>query len=139
MEIHPLGVLFKVPSIWGILGCLNLQINKRSKQLTELLNDEIAASTSSSDEKVTNPYPLDFEVPGTRETLALRTFPFSEKKFLRVSVVTVLARFPTYTLWGLSINSDSSAWSKGKSGVDKGFSVTFTLTSRPPISCHRKQ
>jgi len=69
-----------------------------------LLKDEIAASTSSSDEKVTKPYPLDFEVPGTLETLALRTFPFSEKNFLRVSVVTVLARFPTYTLWGLSIN-----------------------------------
>lgn len=66
-----------------------------SEQLTVLFKDEIAASTSSSEEKVTNPNPLDFEVPGTRETFELRTFPFSEKKFLSVSAVTVFARFPT--------------------------------------------
>jgi hypothetical protein len=60
-----------------------------------LLKDEMATSTSSSEENVTNPNPVDFEVPGTRETFALRTFPFLEKKFLSVSVATVLARFPT--------------------------------------------
>lgn len=84
--------------ILSISEYVSLQINKSSKELTELLKDEIADSTSSSEEKVTKPNPLDFEVPGTRETLALRTFPFSEKKFLRISDVTVLARFPTYNL-----------------------------------------
>uniref|UniRef100_A0A0A9AG65 Uncharacterized protein n=1 Tax=Arundo donax TaxID=35708 RepID=A0A0A9AG65_ARUDO len=62
---------------------------------TALLNVATAASTSSSEENVTKPYPLDFEVPGTRETVALRICPFSEKKFLRTFVVTVFARLPT--------------------------------------------
>lgn len=75
-----------------------------NEQLTALLHDEIAASTSSSDENETKPNPVDFEVPGTRETLALSTFPLSEKNLVSVSVVTVLARLPTYTLWGLSMN-----------------------------------
>ena len=68
---------------------------KNSEQLTELLKEEMAASTSSFEENVTNPNPPDFEVPGTRETLVLTTSPFSEKNFLSVFVVTVLARFPT--------------------------------------------
>lgn len=77
----------------GVQACR--KTNKSHKQLTELLKDEIAASTSFSEEKETNPNPLDFEVPGTRETLALRTSPFVAKKSLRISVVTVFARFPT--------------------------------------------
>lgn len=55
----------------------------------------MAASASSSEEKVTNPKPDDFDVPGTRETIALRTCPFTEKKILSISEVTVFARFPT--------------------------------------------
>lgn len=66
--------------------------------LTELLRAKMAASTSSSEENVTNPYPVDLEVPGTLETLALSTLPFSENKFSSISLVTVFARFPTYTL-----------------------------------------
>lgn len=77
------------------ISMLNRLFNLSQQKLTELFKDEMAASTSSSEENVTNPYPLDFEVPGTLETFALRTFPFSEKKFLSISVVTVLARFPT--------------------------------------------
>lgn len=63
--------------------------------LTELLKDDIAASTSSSEENVTNPNPLDFEVPGIRDTFALTTVPFSAKKLFSDSVVTVFARLPT--------------------------------------------
>lgn len=74
---------------------LKFKQNMISEQLTVLLKDVIAVSTSSSEENVTNPNPLDFEVPGTRDTFALRTFPFSEKYFSRISVVTVFARFPT--------------------------------------------
>jgi hypothetical protein len=36
--------------------------------LTALLKEEIASWTSSSDKKVTNPKPLDFELPGTWDT-----------------------------------------------------------------------
>lgn len=64
-------------------------------QLTASLKDETAASTSSSEANETNPNPLDFEVPGTRDTLAPRTFPFSAKKLLSDSDVTFFARFPT--------------------------------------------
>ena len=71
------------------------KLSQLSIKLTALFKDEIAASTSSSEENVTNPNPLDFEVPGTRDTFALSTFPFSAKKFLSVSVVTVFARLPT--------------------------------------------
>lgn len=66
-----------------------------SKKLTAPLHDSIAASTSSSEENETNPNPLDFEVPGTLDTFALRAFPLPEKNLISDSVVTVLARFPT--------------------------------------------
>ena len=74
---------------------LQFKQNRDSEQLTVLFKDVIEASTSSSEENETNPNPLDFEVPGTRETFAPRTFPFSEKSFSSISVVTVFARFPT--------------------------------------------
>lgn len=73
----------------------NLHSHKTNRKPTALFRDDMADSTSSSEENVTKPYPLDFEVPGTRDTFALRTFPFSAKKLLSMSVVTVFARLPT--------------------------------------------
>lgn len=68
------------------------------QKLTELLRATMAASTSSSEENVTNPNPVDLEVPGTLETLALKTFSFSENKLSSISLVTLFARDSLHTL-----------------------------------------
>ena len=86
-----------VTVLWGRTSTKKRRnvLQNMQEKLTALLKVATAASTSSSEEKVTKPYPLDFDVPGMWETVALRIWPFSEKKFLRTSVVTVFARLPT--------------------------------------------